>query len=343
MKHRTRRSLGLALALLLALSLILPAAAADTDELTRGDLVIALYRLSRSSMGDMLAIPFDDVQADTELGAAVAWAANQRVVNGYGDRRFGPGDPVTREQMAAIFYRYAQSRGQGFRGMWYFLLDYPDAADVAEWAYEAMHWAVMHEIIVGTDQGRLDPKGGATVGQLDLILERYTAAMGWKEFQPEMPSTAPDVILVNEGLKLVVPGKFAVLTGSETLVNDENGILFAVWETKSVNVARARDPEAGWGAGWLFSIGKADEARLHDMLTEDMSGVVPFATDGKGTCYLLYRPTDVRLERTGEITEADVAQWNKLNGLADAVRERFILDNGLTPYQPGDSEPETLP
>ena len=179
MKHS--KLLALFLTLVLALSLAaVPALAADAEggdaALTRGEFVTALYRLS----DDWVEGPqdaFDDVPAEGEVAVAVRWAAENGIVNGYGRRRFGPDDPVTREQMAAMLYRWAQKQGQGFRGMWYFPLNYPDAAQVSDWADEAMHWVVMNGIIIGTDKG-LEPKATATDDQLSLVLQRWQKSLG---------------------------------------------------------------------------------------------------------------------------------------------------------------------
>lgn len=168
---------SLFLALALALSLTVPAFAADEALLTRGELVEALYHLS----GEQDAAPtqswFDDVSAEGADAQIIRWAVESGVVKGYGDGTFGPNDPVTREQMAAMLYRYAQKLGQGFRGAWAFPLDYPDADTVSDWADEPMHWVVMRGIIVGTDAGRLEPLAAATDGQLSLVLERWQKAL----------------------------------------------------------------------------------------------------------------------------------------------------------------------
>ena len=82
---------------------------------------------------------------------------------------------MTREQLATILYRYAQSKGQGFKGSWMFLLDFPDAGDVSEWADEAMHWMVMNDIINGMGDGTLNPGGEATRAQVATMLMRYKA------------------------------------------------------------------------------------------------------------------------------------------------------------------------
>ncbi len=186
---RRKSFLSILLALALALSLAAVPAFADeaNDEtLTRGEFIAGLFALSGAAETEADQADFDDVPADGALAPAIRWAVENGVVNGYGDGRFGPGDPVTREQMATMFYRNAQAMGKGFQGMWYFLLDYPDADQISDWADEAMHWCVMNGIIIGTDKG-LEPKATATDDQLAIVLERWQnvlkqgeeSASGW--------------------------------------------------------------------------------------------------------------------------------------------------------------------
>ena len=174
MKHR--KLLSLVLAMALAFSFAVPAFAEDAQTgdgvLTRGEFVMALYQLTEAWDGEAKQDVFDDVPAEGELALAVSWASAMGIVYGYDDRVFGPDDPVTREQMATMLYRNARLYGQGFEGMWYFPLDFPDAAEVSEWADEAMHWVVMNGILVGTDKG-LEPKSLATDDQLAIVLDRW--------------------------------------------------------------------------------------------------------------------------------------------------------------------------
>ena len=169
--------LSIVLVLSLALALAVPAFAEDAEAgdavLTRGKFVMELFKLTPAWDGPAQQDSFDDVPAEGDLALAGDWAPTLGIVKGYGDRRFGPDDPVTREQMAAMLYRNARLYGQGFQGLWYFPLDFPDAAEVSEWADEAMHWVVMNEIIIGTDVG-LEPRATATEGQLALVLERWS-------------------------------------------------------------------------------------------------------------------------------------------------------------------------
>ena len=176
MKHS--KFLSLVLAIVLALSLAVPAFAEDAqagDEvLTRGEFVIALYDLTEAWDGESKQDLFDDVPAEGDLALAVSWAAANEIIYGYDDRTFGPDDPVTREQMAAMLYRNAQKLGRGFKGMWMFLLDYPDASEISSWADEAMHWMVMRFVINGTD-GKLVPRGEATRAEAAAMLMRYAS------------------------------------------------------------------------------------------------------------------------------------------------------------------------
>lgn len=104
---------------------------------------------------------------------AIRWAASEGIVNGYSDTAFGPNDEITREQFAAIMYRYEQYKGGGFTGAWMFRMDYADLADVSDWAYEAMCWMVMHDIISGRPGKILDPKEKATRAEAAAIFYRF--------------------------------------------------------------------------------------------------------------------------------------------------------------------------
>ena len=104
------------------------------------------------------------------MAEAKAWAITSGVSDGS-----SPGGSVTRQQLAALLYRYTQSQGQGFTGTWAFPLDYPDADQVADYAYEALCWMTMHGVLGGMADGTLNPGGTATRAQLAVMLYRYMA------------------------------------------------------------------------------------------------------------------------------------------------------------------------
>ena len=142
-----------------------------TGTTSRAMIVTILYRLENEPKvtGEN---PFTDVEDGKWYTNAVLWAAENKIVEGYGNGKFKPNDDITREQLATILYRYAQSKGQGFTGAWMFLLDYPDASEISSWADEAMHWCVMNGIINGKD-GKLVPKGDASRAEAATMLQRF--------------------------------------------------------------------------------------------------------------------------------------------------------------------------
>ena len=138
---------------------------------TRAMIVTVLYRVE-GKPAVTGGSPFGDVATGAWYTDAVIWAAANGIVNGYEDGTFHPDDAITREQLAAILYRYAQSKGQGFTGLWSFRLDFPDAGEVSEWADEAMHWMVMNGVVGGKD-GRLLPGGNASRAETATMLQRF--------------------------------------------------------------------------------------------------------------------------------------------------------------------------
>ena len=331
MKKRMR-GLSLVLVLVLVLTLALPALA-DGEEaaegpLTRGEFLEALFGLTGIENMEPKQAYYDDVPMSGDLALAVRWAVGAGVVNGYGNGKFGPDDPITREQAATMIYRYAQALGKGFQGAWMFLLDYPDAGEISPWADEAMHYAVMNDILTGSEEG-LFPKGTVSAEELPAILDQIrTAVIG----------TDADLVLTNEGLTLTIPGQTAELVIAEAPKDAEDGTLFTVSEKASVEAAEAKGGEAD-GAGWLFAIRRVTEEELNELLCNDMSGVTPFAKD-EDSYYLFCTPTDVRIDREGDITEEDQAAWGSLNDWAAGIPEAFMEENGLEPFTRGNSDLE---
>ena len=113
---------------------------------------------------------FTDVAADAWYAGAVNWAAAQGIVAGYDTGAFGPEDAVTREQLAAMLYRYAGS--PAVAGEW--LSGLADRENVSDWAVSPVNWAVSSGIITGGDQG-LNPQGTATRAELAAMLTRFAA------------------------------------------------------------------------------------------------------------------------------------------------------------------------
>ena len=105
---------------------------------------------------------------------AIAWAAAEGIVTGYSADKFGPNDPVTREQMATMLWRFAKSVGIDVSaGESTSLTGYVDANEISSYAVSAMRWACGSGIINGVTADRLDPKGNAVRVQVAAMLQRF--------------------------------------------------------------------------------------------------------------------------------------------------------------------------
>ncbi|OUQ60833.1 hypothetical protein B5E56_05805 [Flavonifractor sp. An112] len=138
---------------------------------SRAMIVTILHRIEgKPSIQESTA--FLDVPLDAWYADAVAWAAEHGIVEGYSDTAFGPNDPITREQLAAILYRYAQYKGYDVSAK-ADLNKFTDADEISNYALEALQWANAEGLINGKGDGVLDPKGQATRAEAAVILTRF--------------------------------------------------------------------------------------------------------------------------------------------------------------------------
>lgn len=137
---------------------------------TRAMIVTILHRLDGKPAAT--ASNFMDVEQNQYYTNAVAWASANGIVSGYGNGNFGPNDTITREQMAAILYRYAQYKGYDTTQK-NNLSNYIDAKDINAYAVEALQWANQVGIITGVTDTTLVPNGSATRAQVSSILMRF--------------------------------------------------------------------------------------------------------------------------------------------------------------------------
>ena len=137
--------------------------------LTRAAIVTVLYRLE-GSPATAAASEFNDVPANQWYSDAVAWAVKYGITNGYGDGRFGPDDPITREQLAVFLYRYAKSRNIIVPA--YGKLLQSDASKIDSWALDAMTWAYSKGIIEEVE-GMLAPVDKALRNMIATALTRF--------------------------------------------------------------------------------------------------------------------------------------------------------------------------
>lgn len=137
---------------------------------SRGMVVTLLHRLEGEPR--TAASSFTDVMGGAYYEQAVAWATQSHIVDGYGNGKFGPDDPITREQLAAILFRYVAYKGGGQENFSSYEA-FNDASNVSDYAVEAMKWAVGNNLITGTSAQTLEPQGTALRSQLAAILMRF--------------------------------------------------------------------------------------------------------------------------------------------------------------------------
>jgi len=136
--------------------------------MTRAMFATVLYRIAGEPevMGDN---PFKDVEDGGWHSDAVIWAASNGIINGYGGGIFGTNDPVTREQMVVLFWRYNGSPTVDNAD----LSNFTDTGKISGWAQQAMEWAVSVGVISGKGNGILDPDGTATRAEVAQIVMNY--------------------------------------------------------------------------------------------------------------------------------------------------------------------------
>ena len=159
---------------------------------TRGMIVTILYRLSGEPAGSGVC-PFSDVAAGKYYEKAIAWAAENRIVSGYADGTFGPDNAITREQLAAILYRYAVFCGYAVTASAE-IGRFADADMVGSYALTAMKWASAEGLINGSGS-KLDPKGSATRAQAAAILARFCKNIAGISTPASKPASGTGTVL----------------------------------------------------------------------------------------------------------------------------------------------------
>ena len=143
---------------------------APNQTVSRGMILTTLYRLEGTPA--VVNSMFTDVAADAYYADAIAWSAQNNIVLGYGNGKFGPEDSVTREQLAAILYRYAQYKDYDVSDSAN-LSDYTDINKISAYAVPAMKWANKMGLVKGTSTTVIAPQDNATRGQIAEILYRF--------------------------------------------------------------------------------------------------------------------------------------------------------------------------
>ncbi|MBO5935155.1 MAG: 5'-nucleotidase C-terminal domain-containing protein [Clostridia bacterium] len=155
---------------------------ADNEDkaVTRAEAIVALWNMEGSPASDF-AMKFDDVSAETPYAEAIRWAAAVKIVNGCSESSFAPGDALTREQLAAILWRYAKSENIDVSiGENTNILSYEDVFTVSDYAIPAFQWTCGSGIMSGNTISTLAP--GEQVNRIFFasVLHKYAQYVGQK-------------------------------------------------------------------------------------------------------------------------------------------------------------------
>ena len=180
---------------------------------TRGMMATILWRMEGSPVPKGKN-SFTDVEDGKWYADAITWTAENGIFAGYGKDKFGPDDPITREQLAAIFYRYADYKGYDLavKGN---LDKFKDADKITDYAKTAMQWAVGSSLVKGKSGNLLDPQGTATRAEIAAMLHRFIekyelvqgkapgGLMGWIDPKRlQIPKTGDSSVLGLWGISL---------------------------------------------------------------------------------------------------------------------------------------------
>jgi len=148
---------------------------APDNTLTRAMLVTILYRVEGSPEVSAES-KFTDVKGSDWYGAPIVWASENGIVNGVSETEFAPNNNITREQIAAIIYRYASAKGYDVTRGGMAVREFEDYETISGWAKEAMQWAVNAKLISGTTPTTVAPLENATRAQAATIIMRFIEA-----------------------------------------------------------------------------------------------------------------------------------------------------------------------
>ena len=314
------------------------AATFDPDGTTsRGQIAAILYRAAGSPAASG-GTAFSDVAETAYYADAVRWASANGVVTGYADGTFRPSDPITRQQLAAILWRYAGSpaaeAGAG----------YADEDAIASYAVTAVNWARDTGVITGRDGNRFAPSGRATRAQTAVILHRYLELPEADAGETPEPTEEPRVLVAyfsatgnTEGVAGAIAeatggGLFAITpadpyTSADLDWTDEDSRVVHEYENpEERDVALAQETPAGWDdydvvfIGYPIWWGIAAWPVSSFVAANDFDGktVIPFCTSSSsglgesGDLLAELAGTGTWLEGQrfrGGVSQADVAAW----------------------------------
>lgn len=158
------------------------------DSMTRAMLATVLYRLAGEPTVSG-SLSFTDVIEDTWYSDAILWASQNEIINGYGSNLFGANDPVTREQIATILWRYSGSPTTDNDAT------FTDGAAIFPWSSVAVNWAFTNGYMNGVEANRFEPNSSATRAQVATILMRYHQGKQSSQHTEPTPETENKILI----------------------------------------------------------------------------------------------------------------------------------------------------
>lgn len=265
--------------------------------MTRGMLAAVLYRLAGSPAVGGEGSPFPDVETGSWCGPAVTWAGEKGVLNGYASGNFGPNDPITREQMAAAFWRFSGSPAATAE-------DFADESAVSAYAGPAVDWARSTGLMNGRADGRFAPKDGASRAHMAQVLANYAGA----------PRTASQVSAMDI---MCQPCGIAAMEDGSLLVTDGyNKIIWRVADGKSAPYAGADSVEDVYGQ----PVGGYHDSTRSESLFKDPWAIAPFlggwaVSDAENGVVRFLRPEEDTKSNRTDVTDLGI-QFDYPTGLA---------------------------
>ena len=187
---------------------------------TRAMLVTVLYRAA-GQPEYATPVSFADVADNAYYADAVAWASENNIVTGYSRTRFGSNDPVSREQIAAILWRYAGSPEVGVAQ------DFADERQISSYAVDAVDWARQNGVISGRPGNRFDPKANATRAEVATILRNFLS----QQSNPDMPET-PSQTTGSKTLVVYFSASGSTKAVAETIADELDADIFELVPTQ---------------------------------------------------------------------------------------------------------------
>ncbi len=164
---------------------------APNTAIVRADFLMALGRLSGADVHSYKTSSFTDVKNSDPAMPYIEWAVKNKIVSGYGNRKFGPNDPITREQIAVMMVNYAKATGYKMP-ISIVAVTFSDSAKIAAYAKDAVTAVQQTGVIVGKIGNLFDPQGNATRAEASIILRRFVefvidegTARGWSRNDAE--------------------------------------------------------------------------------------------------------------------------------------------------------------